>query len=54
MVYASRFPPLPQVIDVIPKESKLKVGRLNNLAFENQKIKEYDSRIHLPFCTSLV
>ena len=40
VVYASRFPPLPQVIDVIPKESKLKVGRLNNLGFENQKIKE--------------
>ena len=35
-----RFPPLLQVIDVVPKESKLKIGRLNNLGFENQKIKE--------------
>ena len=35
-----RIPPLPEVIDVIPKESKSKIGRLNNLGFENQKIKE--------------
>ena len=33
-----------EVMDVIPKESKLKIGRLNILGFENQKIKEYNSR----------
>ena len=31
---------MPEVIDVIPKESKSKIGRLNNLGFENQTIKE--------------
>ena len=40
LVHALRIPPLPEVIDVIPKESKSKIGRLNNLGFENQKIKE--------------
>ena len=49
MVYASRFPPLPQVIDVIPKESKLKVGRLNNLGFENQKVKSKTQEFTLTF-----
>ena len=40
VVYALRFPPLLQVIDVVPKDSKLKIERLNNLEFENQKIKD--------------
>ena len=39
MSCASRFPPLPLVIDLIPKESIMKIGRLNNLGFKNQKIK---------------
>ena len=39
-VDVSRLPPAALIIDVIPKESKSKIGRLNNLGFENQKIKE--------------
>ena len=33
-------PSLVQVIDVVPREFKLKIGRLNNLGFNTQKIKE--------------
>ena len=36
---ALRFPPWSEVIDVISKKSKLKVGRLNILGFEKSEDK---------------